>query len=85
MLSPLYFSQECPTCGRSLRIRVRYLGKRLLCEHCRGPLIALDPSTNRYGNSRPAETPRVGADEFLRETADSQSRGSFPQGAFRPR
>ena len=42
MSSPTYFSQECPTCGRNLRIRVEYLGKLLVCQHCRGQLHARD-------------------------------------------
>ena len=43
MGSSTYFFQECPTCGRSLEIRVEYLGKRLVCQHCRGELIASGP------------------------------------------
>jgi len=38
-----YFVQECPTCGRALQVRVEYLGKRLVCQHCGGALIASDP------------------------------------------
>ena len=37
-----YFVQECPTCGRNLHIRVEHLGKRVVCQHCRGQLIASD-------------------------------------------
>ncbi len=37
-----YFSQECPTCGRSLRVRVEYLGRFVVCQHCRGRLMASD-------------------------------------------
>lgn len=85
MPSSLYFLQECPTCGRMLRVRPRYLGKRLLCEHCRGPFMALDPRTNRYPNSRPAETAPDRADELLPKSVDAQSRGTFPQESFRPR
>ncbi len=29
-----YFVQECPTCGRNLQVRVEYLGKRVVCQHC---------------------------------------------------
>ena len=43
MGSSTYFFQECPTCGRSLEVRVEYLGKRLICQHCRGELIASGP------------------------------------------
>jgi len=37
-----YFQQECPTCGRSLHIRVEYLGRQLVCQHCNGHLTASD-------------------------------------------
>ena len=39
-----YFVQGCPTCGRRLNIRVEYLGKRVVCQHCRGALTARDPA-----------------------------------------
>ena len=38
-----YFIQECPTCGRTLHIDVKYLGRELTCQHCRGRLEARDP------------------------------------------
>lgn len=38
-----YFVQDCPTCGRSLHIRVEYLGRQLSCQHCRGKLQAQHP------------------------------------------
>jgi len=43
MAESTYFVQECPTCGRNLRVRVEYLGKRVVCQHCRGKLVARDP------------------------------------------
>jgi len=45
MSNSIYFVQECPTCGRSLQIRVEYLGRRLICEHCRGRFVARDPAS----------------------------------------
>ncbi len=33
-MSATYFAQECPSCGRHLRIRVEYLGKHVACQHC---------------------------------------------------
>ena len=42
-----YFVQECPTCGRRLQIRVEYLGKRVVCQHCQGKFVAMDPSSAR--------------------------------------
>ena len=44
MPSPTYYVQECPTCGRRLQIRVEYLGRRLICQHCQGSLVASDPA-----------------------------------------
>ena len=38
-----FFVRECPTCARLLQIRVEYLGKLLVCEHCRGSFQATDP------------------------------------------
>jgi DNA-directed RNA polymerase subunit RPC12/RpoP len=45
MSNSIYFVQECPTCGRSLQIRVEYLGRRLVCEHCHGRFVARDPAS----------------------------------------
>lgn len=42
-----YFVQECPTCGRRLRIRVDYLGKRVACQHCQGAFVATESSNVR--------------------------------------
>jgi len=40
-----YYVQECPTCGRSLQVRVEYLGKRVACQHCAAKFVACDPSS----------------------------------------
>ncbi len=45
MSSTIYFMQECPTCGRQLRIRVTYLGKLVVCQHCQATLEAVDPDS----------------------------------------
>jgi hypothetical protein len=42
MANVTYFVQDCPTCGRKLNIRVEYLGKNVVCQHCRGPFLAWD-------------------------------------------
>ena len=44
MSHPVYFMQECPTCGRNLRIRVVYLGKKVVCQHCKSKFRAYDAS-----------------------------------------
>jgi hypothetical protein len=41
-----YFLQECPTCGRRLNIRVEYLGKLVVCQHCSGRFQAYDKATS---------------------------------------
>ncbi len=42
-----YYYQDCPTCGRALQVRVEYLGRQVVCRHCRGEFEALDPSIER--------------------------------------
>ena len=81
MPSPTYFTQECPTCGRGLQIRVDFLGKKVICQHCRGELLALDASSNRYPDSRPADNLLRRANELL-ETAQREKESSR---ASRPR
>lgn len=44
MSHPVHFFQPCPVCGRSLRIRVNLLGRRVFCEHCGGAFTARDAS-----------------------------------------
>jgi hypothetical protein len=34
------FYQECPVCGRNLRIAVKYYGRPMSCTHCEGEFIA---------------------------------------------
>jgi hypothetical protein len=41
-----YFVQECPTCGRSLHVRVEYLGRQVVCQHCQGSFEACDPASS---------------------------------------
>jgi len=38
-----FFVQECPTCGRKVRVCVEYLGMNIQCRHCRGIFVARDP------------------------------------------
>ena len=48
MANSTYFVQECPTCGRNLQIRVEYLGKQVVCQHCDGGFEACDPTRSLY-------------------------------------
>ena len=49
------YHQNCPVCGRNLRIRVRLLGRLVYCQHCGGGFTATDaregPSTACDGTS----------------------------------
>jgi hypothetical protein len=45
MSNVTYFVRECPTCGRRLHIRVEFLGKEVVCQHCRGRFVARDPAS----------------------------------------
>jgi len=40
MMHKVFFVQECPTCGRSLEIRVAHLGREVYCQHCRARFVA---------------------------------------------
>ena len=41
-MSTTFFVQECPTCGRSLQIRLELLGKSIACPQCAAPVEACD-------------------------------------------
>ena len=41
-----FFVQECPICGRKLRICVEYLGLKIQCRHCRAVFVAADAETD---------------------------------------
>lgn len=77
MSSSTYFVQECPTCGRRLHIRVEYLGKQVVCEHCRGHFLAADPTGNRYGGL-PAADLLKRADELLADASQYVLRSRTP-------
>lgn len=53
MSGAAYFNQECPICGRHLRVRVAYLGKLVVCQHCGGRFEAFDPEN---GGSPPQDS-----------------------------
>ena len=59
-----FFVQDCPTCGRKVRVCVEYLGMKIQCRHCRGTFVASDTEMDPSGsNSRLALLQRV--DELL--------------------
>jgi hypothetical protein len=75
MSNPLYYVQECPTCGRSLQVRVAYLGRRVVCQHCNGQFEACDPASAAYPPHDSGLLLLQRADELL-ETMDRRLRAS---------
>ena len=73
MSNPTYFVQECPTCGRRLQIRVEYLGKNVVCQHCQGGLVAADPANMRCDRPEPAGALLRRANELLESVAQRKS------------
>ena len=43
MLTDSFFSRPCPTCNRTTRILIRYLGMKVRCRHCGRVSLATDP------------------------------------------
>ena len=81
MSNSTYFTQECPTCGRQLQIRVEYLGKKVRCQHCHGQFVATDPSSARFDAAASESTLLRRADELLESVAQrkSQMRSRYPR------
>jgi hypothetical protein len=66
-----YFVQECPTCGRNLQVRVQYLGKQVLCQHCGARFEACDPSSGAYPPPSSSLSLLERAEQLLQTTAAS--------------
>jgi hypothetical protein len=63
-----FFVQECPTCGRRVQIRVEYLGRQVVCDHCRGHFEAFDGSMGPHDNGEAPSAILLRANQLL-ETA----------------
>ena len=70
MLHSTYFVQGCPTCGRRLQIRVEYLGRRVVCQHCRGHFVACGAGGRRCDEAQPAQSLLHRAEELLKRAAE---------------
>jgi DNA-directed RNA polymerase subunit RPC12/RpoP len=60
-----YFHQECATCGRTLQVRVEYLGRQIACQHCGAQFEACDPASALYPSSKSAMAVLRRAEELL--------------------
>jgi DNA-directed RNA polymerase subunit RPC12/RpoP len=70
MPSPIYFVQECPTCGRRLQIRVEYLGRSVVCQHCQGKFTAADPTNSRSDCAESGQALLRRANELLNSVVE---------------
>jgi len=79
-----YFVQECPTCGRNLQVRVEYLGKQVVCQHCSAKFAACEPGSEAYSqhNSSLSLLERA---EHLLQTASASGIGLTTDVPTRPR
>ncbi len=73
-----YFVQECPTCGRNLQVRVQYLGKQVLCQHCGARFEAYDPTSAAYPPPTSSISLMERAEQLLQTASASQA--SFASG-----
>ena len=64
-----YFVKACPTCSRKLQVRVEYLGRQMVCNHCGGDFLAgVDREQQSECNDDSSEGILLRADELLDET-----------------
>lgn len=62
-----YFYQDCPTCGRALHVRVEYLGREVVCRHCRGSFVAAESDSVSASASLSGIKLLQRADDLLRQ------------------
>jgi hypothetical protein len=68
MIQDVHYHQPCPVCGRSLRIGVTLLGRRVYCQHCGGGFVASDPSLGAAPD-RKAAVRDAAVDRLLEQAA----------------
>ena len=79
MSNSIYYVQECPTCGRNLQVRVDYLGKKVVCQHCGAEFEACDPASPAYPPMDSSLALLVRVDELI-EAASGASSGTRNSG-----
>jgi len=66
---PTYFHQECPACGRPLRLPIEQFGQQLICRHCGSRLNTADSLTGE--RDTPSAIAR--ADQLLAECSSDNT------------
>ena len=69
-----YFVQECPTCGRNLQVRVEYLGKQVVCQHCGARFEACEPGSAADSTSHSSSSLLERAEFLLQSSGASDYR-----------
>ncbi len=80
MPTSTYFVQECPTCGRNLQVRVEYLGKKVVCQHCGARFEACDHSDDDVQSGSPLSVLER-ADELIRQSGINLARAASQIGS----
>ena len=75
MPNSTYYVQECPTCGRTLQVRVEHLGKNVVCQHCAARFQAIDPNSGSPGSLETSGSLLARAEQLI-ESATRANRGS---------
>lgn len=52
MASSTFFVRSCPTCGRSLEVRVELLGRDVECVHCGANFVAREQPCNVHDDQK---------------------------------
>ena len=71
MAMSTFFTQECPTCSRNLRVRVEYLGKKVACKHCGAQFPACEPGSPEANQVEDSQTLIRRAEELLQSAEAS--------------
>jgi DNA-directed RNA polymerase subunit RPC12/RpoP len=75
MPTSTYFVQECSTCGRNLQVRVEYLGKKVVCQHCGARFEAYDHSHSELQTDAGLSVLER-ADELIRQSGINLARAA---------
>lgn len=70
-MAATYFVQECPTCGRNLQVRIEYMGKRVVCQHCQAKFEACDPTSAAYPPMESSLSLLARADQLIESASRS--------------
>lgn len=54
MSATTVFYQQCPVCGRNLRVPVKYFGREMSCSHCDGVFVAGQDQIPRADTAPPS-------------------------------